>query len=106
MGSHYVKRILSPESLNSFEVGVRYLIYQGLGMLFLSGIDFPSPKTKKYIYFLMLYGTIVFSLSIVILSFKNQLPFSIAWLGPITPLGGAALIAAWIITVLGFIKKK
>ena len=106
MGSHYVKRILSPESLNSFEVGVRYLIYQGLVMLFLSGIDFPSPKTKKYIYFLMLYGTIVFSLSIVILSFKNHLPFSIAWLGPITPLGGAALIAAWIITVLGFVKKK
>lgn len=106
LGSHYVKSILSPESLNSFEVGVRYLIYHGLGMLVLSGIEFPSTKTKKYVYFLMLYGTIVFSLSIIILSFKNQLPFSLTWLGPITPLGGVALITAWILTTLAYVKKK
>ena len=33
LGSHYVKSILSPESLNSFEVGVRYLIYHILYIL-------------------------------------------------------------------------
>ena len=27
-GSHYLKKILSTESLSSFEVGLRYLIYQ------------------------------------------------------------------------------
>jgi uncharacterized membrane protein YgdD (TMEM256/DUF423 family) len=47
MGSHYVKRILSPESLNSFEVGVRYLIYQGLGMLFPLWDRFSISKNKK-----------------------------------------------------------
>ena len=49
LSSHYFKRILSPESLNSFEVGLRYLIYQGLGMLFLSGFEFPNSKTKKIV---------------------------------------------------------
>jgi len=34
--SHYFKKILSTESLSSFEVGLRYLIYQGLGLLILS----------------------------------------------------------------------
>lgn len=106
LASHYFKKILSPESLSSFEIGLRYLIYQGLGMLFLSGIDFINPKTKKIIFYLLFWGTIVFSGSIFILSFDNQISFSLAWLGPITPLGGVSLIIAWILITLTFIIRK
>jgi len=105
LGSHYLKKILSAESLSSFEVGLRYLIYQGLGLLVLSSIDFTTSKIKKYIFHLILWGTITFSGSIFILSFKNQISFSLAWIGPITPLGGTALIIAWILTTREFIKK-
>ena len=104
-GSHYLKKILSTESLSSFEVGLRYLIYQGLGLLILSSIDFTTSKIKKYIFHLILWGTIAFSGSIFILSFKSQFSFSLAWIGPITPLAGTALIIAWILTTREFIKK-
>ena len=105
LGSHYLKKTLSAESLSSFEVGLRYLIYQGLGLFFLSSIDFTTPKIKKSIFHLILWGTIAFSGSIFILSFKSQFSFSLAWIGPITPLGGTALIIAWILTTREFIKR-
>ena len=106
LASHYFKKILSPESLSSFEVGLTYLIYNGLGMLILSGVDFISFKIKKIVFYLISWGTIVFSGSIFILSFKSQISFSLAWLGPITPLGGASLIIAWILTTLTFMIRK
>ena len=106
LASHYFKKILSPESLSSFEVGLTYLIYNGLGMLILSGVDFISLKIKKIVFYLISWGTIVFSGSIFILSFKSQISFSLAWLGPITPLGGASLIIAWILTTLTFMIRK
>jgi uncharacterized membrane protein YgdD (TMEM256/DUF423 family) len=83
LGSHYFKRILSVEALESFEVGLRYLIYHGLALLLLSGISFKSPKEKKRIFYLILWGTLIFSGSIFLLSFKNLIPFSIAFLGPL-----------------------
>jgi len=106
LASHYFKKILNPESLSSFEVGLRYLIYNGLGMLILSGVDFITSKIKKIVFYLIFWGTIVFSGSIFILSFKSQISLSLAWLGPITPLGGASLIIAWILTTLTFIIRK
>ena len=106
LSSHYFKRILSPVSLSSFEVGLTYLIYNGLGMLILSGVDFISFKIKKIVFYLIFWGTIVFSGSIFILSFKSQISLSLAWLGPITPLGGASLIIAWILTTLTFMIRK
>ena len=64
LASHYFKKILNSESLNSFEVGFTYLIYNGLGMLTLSGVDFITSKIKKIVFYLIFWGTIVFSGSI------------------------------------------
>ena len=36
--SHYLKSILKPESILSFDVGVRYLVYHSLALLILSTI--------------------------------------------------------------------
>jgi uncharacterized membrane protein YgdD (TMEM256/DUF423 family) len=74
--------------------------------LFLSGLDFPSSKTKKIVYHLILWGTIIFSGSICILSFKNYIPFPMSWLGPVTPLGGLTLFVGWTLTTLMFMKRK
>ena len=93
--SHYFKSILSATALESFEVGLKYLIYQGLGLLLLSGLEFITEKQKKILYFLLVGGTLVFSGSIFILSFKSLMPFSVSFLGPMTPIGGTALIVAW-----------
>ena len=106
LASHYFKKILSPESLSSFEVGLRYLIYNALGMLILSDVDFIKSKIKKIIFYLIFWGTIFFSGSIFILSFKSLISFSLVWLGPITPLGGVSFIIGWILITLTFVIKK
>ena len=106
LASHYFKKILNSESLSSFEVGLTYLIYNGLGILILSGVDFITSKIKKIVFYLIFWGTIAFSGSIFILSFKSQISFSLAWLGPMTPLGGASLIIGWILTTLAFMIRK
>lgn len=50
-------------------------------------------------YGLIEFGTVVFSLSLAIMSFT-----SLRWLGAITPIGGAALIAGWASLAYGSMK--
>ena len=81
--SHYLKSILIPESIVSFEVGVRYLVYHGLALLTLSTIPLDSLKKATadcktiYIWELPFFWKYIF-----ILSFKALIPFSISLLGP------------------------
>jgi uncharacterized membrane protein YgdD (TMEM256/DUF423 family) len=104
--SHYLKSILKPESIVSFEVGVRYLVYHGLALLILSTIPLDSPKKQQQIVRLFIFGSCLFSGSIFILSFKALIPFSISLLGPITPVGGGLLITAWVLLFFQFLKRK
>ena len=103
--SHYLERFLTSESLSSFQVGIRYLTYHGLALLLFSSFDFFTDREKKIFSTLIILGSILFSGSIFILSFKSQFSFSLAWIGPVTPLGGTALIIAWILTTREFMKK-
>jgi uncharacterized membrane protein YgdD (TMEM256/DUF423 family) len=105
MASHYLERFLKTSSIESFQIGVQYLTYQGLGMLFLAGVNYPSLKVKKKIFYCLMTGSILFSGSIFILSFQSLLPFSISWLGIITPLGGGILILGWLYNVVLFLRK-
>ncbi|MDG1912896.1 MAG: DUF423 domain-containing protein [Flavobacteriaceae bacterium] len=104
--SHYLKTILESDSLASFQVGVRYLVYHGLALLTLSNFTFNSIKRQKQIVNILVFGCILFSGSIFILSFKEQFPFSVSGLGPITPIGGSLLILGWVLLTFQLIKKK
>ncbi|MDA7765191.1 DUF423 domain-containing protein [Flavobacteriaceae bacterium] len=103
-GSHYLKTILEPDSLLNFEVGVRYLIYHGLALFFLSNISLESKRVEWQVLYLFVVGVIFFSGSIFVLSFKEYTPFPVRWLGPLTPIGGLALITAWCVLLIQFIK--
>ena len=105
IASHYLDQILASKTINSFQVGIRYLTYHGLALLLFSNINFSIDKSKRIFFFLITLGSILFSGSIFILSFKGVLPFSIGWVGPITPLGGGILILGWCYSVWCFIKK-
>ena len=103
-GSHYLKTILEPDSLLNFEVGVRYLIYHGLALFFLSNISLESKRVEWQVLYLFVVGVIFFSGSIFVLSFKEYTPFPVSWLGPLTPIGGLALITAWCVLLIQFIR--
>ena len=105
MASHYLERIISPESILSFEVGVRYMVYHALALLVFSGKEFYLEQSKRIVFRMFTYGTLLFSGSIFLLSFKALFPFSISWLGPITPIGGGLLILGWGLSSWSFFKK-
>jgi uncharacterized membrane protein YgdD (TMEM256/DUF423 family) len=102
LGAHTLKGSLSPESLASFETGVRYHIIHSLALLILSGITIHH-KRKKLIFRMMFYGMLLFSGSIYLLSTRSL--FSVgeyfSALGPVTPLGGLMLISSWLILAFG-----
>jgi uncharacterized membrane protein YgdD (TMEM256/DUF423 family) len=105
MASHYLERIISPESILSFEVGVRYMVYHALALLVFSGKEFYLEQSKRIVFRMFTYGTLLFSGSIFLLSFKALFRFSISWLGPITPIGGGLLILGWGLSAWSFFKK-
>ena len=96
-GAHLLKKSLSESALQSFEVGVRYMMYHGLALLILTLIPF---EEKKWVAIFFVIGTLLFSLSIFFLSIQSILKINLKWLGPITPIGGTFLIMGWILFLL------
>jgi uncharacterized membrane protein YgdD (TMEM256/DUF423 family) len=102
-GAHALKKILSTEQLITFETGVRYQMYHALFLLFVGTISGLSQKVEKIIYYLTLFGIILFSGSIYLLA-TNPAVFRV--IGILTPIGGVLLILAWSVFLLAVLKKK
>jgi len=106
LSSHYLSQFTDEKTLSGFQTGVRYLTYHGLALLILSQFDFKNKiREHRLLFLFMTNGVSLFSGSIFILSFKEYFPFSIRWLGPITPLGGSMLLLAWFLCIQSFRKS-
>ena len=105
-GAHAFKKILSVERLESFEVGVRYQMYAAFFLLIVGYILKFETKTENWISWLMIFGTILFSVSIYFLSFQDYWGTNLKFLGPITPLGGLLMILSWGLLIFYFLKTK
>jgi uncharacterized membrane protein YgdD (TMEM256/DUF423 family) len=105
-GAHALKKVLSLEQLSTFETGVRYQMYQALFLLFVGLMTDLSQKAKKTIYYLVLFGVILFSGSIYLLATNTLTSFDFKVIGFVTPIGGLLLILAWGILFINLIKKK
>ncbi len=86
-GAHALKKVLTLEQLSSFEVGVKYMMYHALFLLFVSMTTFMEMKQKKVVFYLTLFGTILFSGSIFLLTSGTIIGLNFKFLGPITPIG-------------------
>ncbi|TBR61077.1 DUF423 domain-containing protein [Mastigocladus laminosus UU774] len=91
--SHALRERISERSLLIFETGARYQMYHALALLavaiLLLNIKSPSPSLIASGW-LFVIGIAIFSGSLYALSLTG-----VKYLGAITPLGGAALIAGW-----------
>lgn len=87
-GAHAFRKILSVEKLASFETGVRYQMYAAFFLLVVGFILKFDTGVDKWISWLMILGTLLFSFSIYALSFQEYWGVNLKFLGPITPLGG------------------
>jgi uncharacterized membrane protein YgdD (TMEM256/DUF423 family) len=105
-GAHGLKDILSASAASSFETGVRYQMYHSLALLIIGFANSIPAITRKWVYRFFLLGIILFSGSLYLLSLKEIAPFSVAFLGPITPIGGLLLIVGWFRLLYGILKAK
>ncbi len=105
-GAHALKKMISPEAIVTFEVGVRYQMYHALFLLFLATNGRIQEKTKKNILILTIFGVIFFSGSIYFLATNNLTSFDFKKIGFITPIGGLLLITAWSWLLIDLLKNK
>jgi len=105
-GAHALKKVLSLEQLSTFETGVRYQMYHAVFLLFIGLTNDLSQKVKKTIYFLVLFGVILFSGSIYLLATNDLTSFDFKAIGFVTPIGGLLLILAWGVLLTKIINKK
>ncbi|TXB62973.1 DUF423 domain-containing protein [Phaeodactylibacter luteus] len=95
-GAHALKAALSPEALNTFEIGVRYQFYHALGLIAI-GLLLYWRKTNLLHWggWLFTAGILAFSGSLYLLSARELLGLDVSWIGPVTPIGGVFFIAGW-----------
>jgi uncharacterized membrane protein YgdD (TMEM256/DUF423 family) len=105
-GAHALKKVIAIEQLATFETGVRYQMYHAFFLLFVGIVPSLTQKTKKNIYYLVVFGVVFFSGSIYLLATNDLTSFDFKTIGFITPVGGLLLIIAWAILIGAFLKKK
>jgi uncharacterized membrane protein YgdD (TMEM256/DUF423 family) len=100
-GAHALKTRLSTEMLALWHTGVEYHAYHSLGLLAvgLVATQIPESMLLKWSGWLMLAGIVLFSGSLYALALSGE-----RWLGAITPIGGAAFLAAWGLFVIAVLK--
>lgn len=95
LGSHALSGKITQEALQSYMISVRYMLFHGIALLFLSALPFVEVTQKERIALLLVVGVFVFSGSILLLSTKAIHGLNVDWLGPVTPIGGLLLLGAW-----------
>ena len=105
-GAHGLKKVLTADELGTFETGVRYQMYQALFLLFLSMLPKVADDTKKWVFYAIVIGVALFSLSIYFLATNKLTAFDFRKIGWITPVGGLFMIAGWVYLIISVLAKK
>ncbi|MEH6534937.1 MAG: DUF423 domain-containing protein [Psychroserpens sp.] len=105
-GAHSLKSLISSESQQTFETGVRYQMYHALFLLFIGSFTALNKKAKQAIFYLVIFGVLCFSGSIYGLATNDLSGFDFKHIGFITPIGGLLLITAWMVLLINFFKIK
>ncbi|MCG9971614.1 DUF423 domain-containing protein [Christiangramia crocea] len=104
--AHGLKDIISENSLDSFETGVRFQMYHAFLLLIIGGFGRVWNIKFNWIFYLLCTGTFLFSGSIYLLATNALTSFDFTRIALLTPVGGTLLIIAWFILLLNFITLK
>lgn len=95
LGAHALETRLPSGALESFVTGVRYQAWHALALMALAALGSGLPGAI-WVSRLWLWGLLLFSGSIYLLSTQSLHGWPMNWLGPVTPVGGLLLIAGWL----------
>ena len=93
-GAHALKTRLAPDMLAVWQTAVQYHFWHALGLVAVGiiALHLPGSTALKWSGWLMVAGLVLFSGSLYALALTGA-----RWLGAITPFGGTAWIAAWLL---------
>jgi uncharacterized membrane protein YgdD (TMEM256/DUF423 family) len=94
-GAHALKSSLDPYMMSVYEKAVFYHLVHAVALLALSACcaaGIIRAESLQRVGVIMLAGIVIFSGSLYVLVLTN-----VRWLGAITPIGGTALIIAWML---------
>ncbi len=93
-GAHALRGVLAPERQAVYQTAVQYHFLHALGLLAvaLTLERLPGQRLLRWAGGCMIAGVVLFSGSLYLLSLSGS-----GWLGAVTPLGGLAFIAAWLL---------
>jgi uncharacterized membrane protein YgdD (TMEM256/DUF423 family) len=103
-GAHALQGRLDAYSKGVYETGVMYHFFHALGVLvvsFLPRIGALSATRAAWVCALLLVGVVLFSGSLYALAISG-----VRMLGAVTPFGGLAFIAAWILLGYWLLKAN
>lgn len=108
LGAHTFKDILTEQEMTSFKTATLFLATQSIGLFILEIIANTLKMPIKLSSKLLIWGAFLFSFSIyfLLLAKHNNAELLTKFLGPITPIGGVLMIAAWFIFTLKLIKIR
>lgn len=100
-GAHLLKPVLDAPMLVAFETAARYQMYHALGLCLVASADGRYPNLNcTTVGWLFTTGILLFSGSLYALSLVG-----IPWLGALTPFGGAAFMAGWVLLAWGVLRS-
>jgi len=93
-GAHAMKARLAPESFAAYQTAVQYHFWHALGLLAVGILmtQWATAQGLAWAAWLLIAGLIFFSGSLYLLALTGA-----RWLGALTPIGGGAFIAAWVV---------
>lgn len=94
-GAHGLEKLVTPDAVSTFEIGVRYQMYHAFFLFVLGILPGITPKVQRITYWLVLIGVVFFSFSIYLLAINSIMSFDFKTIGFITPIGGTLLLGAW-----------
>ena len=87
-GAHGLRDVLTPRQLGWWQTGVQYQLIHGLALIALIGLGMPRSTAVAA---LLGGGALTFASTLYLMALGGP-----HWLGAITPFGGGAMIAGWI----------
>ena len=100
-GAHILEGRMEPKYIEIWGKGVTYQMLHAVGLLIIGVLlgKLPGSSLLSWSGWLMFIGIVLFSGSLYVLSITQ-----ISVLGAITPLGGLAFLAAWVLVIIAAVK--
>lgn len=101
-GAHGLEGRVAEDLLEVFETGARYHMYHSLALL---AVAWACDRFKAVSFtasaWLFTIGIVVFSGSLYLMTLTGQ-----RWLGAVTPMGGVAFLAGWLVLATALMRAR